>query len=49
MQPMFHALPAEMAAGRRAAAMGRVVGVLERQVHEHVAVFPVSGHLACFK
>ena len=29
--------------------LGRVVGILERPMHEHVAVFPVSCHLIHFK
>lgn len=45
---MFCALSVEMADSRRAAVVGRVVGILERQMHEHVAVFPVSEDLVCF-
>ena len=45
----FPSLPAEMAASRSAAVLGRVVGVLERPMHEHVAVFPVSCRLKHFK
>ena len=38
-----------MADSRSAAVLGQVVGILERPMHEHVAVFPVSCHLMHFK
>ena len=42
-------LSAEMADSRHAAVVGRVVGILEREMHDHVAVFPVSEDLVCFQ